>query len=715
MYAHGMQGPTSPESGANLLCNSASSYLRSAAHQPVWWHPWGEEALRRAQAEDKPVLLDSGAVWCHWCHVMDRESYEDAEIAALINQHFIAVKVDRDERPDVDARYQAAVQAIRGQGGWPLTVFLTPDGRPYFGATYLPRQDRLDSPGFARVLEAMAQVWRERRDEALETATEVMKALDSFPRLGGEPGLGQAKKIAAAALKLFDPRYGGFGTQPKFPHPAAVDLLLAEAVEGNEEAARAARLTLEKMARGGVYDQVGGGFHRYSVDERWQVPHFEKMLYDNTELLRNYVHGWQALGREEFRRTALDILGWLTGEMSDRERGGFYASQDADIDLEDDGDFFTWTRAEAREALQAAGFSEAETGLALEVWAIRELGDMHHDPARNVLRVERTVEEMAAAGDVEAEELHGFVGRAREALRAARRRRTAPRIDRTIYTGWNGMAVSALLEAASALGLKEAREFARKTLDRLLNEVLETLPDGTVRLWRVASYAEAEGLAEGRVRGTLEDYAFLLLACLDGYEATGEWRYFQAAKGLGLALRKRFEDREEGGFFDTEAGDGGKLGALEARLKPIQDASTPAGNPVAAVGLRRLAGLGAGEEFHRAAGRALGAFAGGAEQLGLYAASYGLAVRDWLLEPEQVVVVGAGETAEAMAREARREFRPSRRVIRLEAGKQELPPALAETVGRAAAREGTWALVCRGNTCLAPVDSVAGLREALGG
>jgi len=308
--------PTPAASGTgDLLEDSASSYLRSARHQPVRWHPWSDAAFARAQAEDKPILLDIGAVWCHWCHVMDRESYENPEIAALINELYVAVKVDRDERPDVDARYQSAVAAITGQGGWPLTVFLTPDGRPYFGGTYIPPDDRYGRPGFARVLTALSEVWRERREEALETAASAMGAIEhneSFSGRGGALTPALTEKIAASILKQFDPRQGGFGSQPKFPHPGALDLLLHVGLQRSDgPAVEAFATTLERMARGGVYDQLAGGFHRYSVDERWRVPHFEKMLYDNTELLRNYLHGYASLGREDFRRTAREIVGWL--------------------------------------------------------------------------------------------------------------------------------------------------------------------------------------------------------------------------------------------------------------------------------------------------------------------------------------------------------------------------------------------------------------------
>ncbi len=431
---------------------------------------------------------------------MDRESYENPPIAALINQLFIAVKVDRDERPDVDARYQAAVSAISGQGGWPLTAFLTPDGRPYFGGTYFPPDDRYGRPGFGRVIETMAQVWRDRRDEALESAASVMAAIEqneSFSGRGGELTLSLVDKIAASALKQFDPRNGGFGAQPKFPHPSVLDLLLEVAMNRDPqqpeaaEARQAFTTTLEKMARGGVYDQLAGGFHRYSVDERWVVPHFEKMLYDNSELLRNYVHGFQSLVREDFLQTAREIVGWLDSTMTDRERGGFYASQDADINLNDDGDYFTWTLDEARAVL-----TPEEMDFAASYWDIGELGDMHHNPAKNVLYLNWAVEEKAKnagdfAKDFDWEALRARRDSARRKLLAARNTRPTPFIDRTLYTGWNAMAVTAYLETARVLRMDSAQEFALRTLDRLLNEAW----DGAATLSHVIAYGGRESPA----------------------------------------------------------------------------------------------------------------------------------------------------------------------------------------------------------------------------
>ncbi len=712
-----MESSASP-GGNNLLENSASSYLRSARHQPVKWHPWGEAAFARAQAEDKPILLDIGAVWCHWCHVMDRESYEDAEVAKLINEHFVAVKVDRDERPDVDARYQAAVSAITGQGGWPLTAFLTPDGRPYFGGTYIPRDDRYGRPGIGRVLLAMSEVWRERRDEALETAGSVMAAIEhneSFTGGGSELTLALVDKIAGSALAKFDPRYGGFGSQPKFPHPSSLDLLLEMAMSRDNEPARDAFITtLEKMARGGVYDQLAGGFHRYSVDERWVVPHFEKMLYDNTELLRNYVHGFQSFVREDFLTTAKEIVGWLDSTMTDRERGGFYASQDADVGLDDDGDYFTWTVDEARAVLTAEEFE-----FAAKYWDIGEIGEMHHNPAKNVLHVQATLEEMAAKGG-DLEKMRGLRDSAKRKLLAARSLRETPFIDKTLYTGWNAMAVTAYLETARVLHMESARQFGLHTLDRLLNEAW----DGADSLSHVIAYPEEAGGAEPaeKAEGTLDDYAFTVHACVDAWFASGNMNFYLVAVKMADAMIARFYDATAGAFYDAAAMPAGQipLGALGARRKPLQDSPTPAGNPTAASALLRLEALSGRQDYRDVAEDTLGCFAGIVEHFGLYAGSYGLALERLLLDPLQVVVVGAGPEAVRLEATAMARFAVNKTVVRiapqrLKAGG--VPEALAETVLQAPAPVGAeaWAMVCRGRTCLPPVTDAESLLEAMEG
>jgi len=727
MYSHLMDKdvfPTPAESAStNQLAHSASAYLRSARHQPVRWHPWGEAAFAQAQSEGKPILLDIGAVWCHWCHVMDRESYENPEIAAIINECYVAVKVDRDERPDVDMRYQAAVSAITGQGGWPLTVFLTPDGRPYFGGTYIPPDDRYGRPGFGRVLTTLAQVWRERRDEALETAASAMAAIEhneTFSGRGGALSLALTDKIAGSILAQFDSRNGGFGSQPKFPHPGALDQLLEVGLHrGNERAVEALRTTLERMARGGVYDQLAGGFHRYSVDEHWRVPHFEKMLYDNTELLRNYLHGFLSLGSEDFRRTAREIVGWLETTMSDRERGGFYASQDADINLDDDGDYFTWTQAEARAALSAAGFSEDDAEIALRYWGIGELGDMHHDPARNVLHLDHTLEELAAESRRSVDDLRTLLDAARCTMLAARAQRPTPFIDRTLYTGWNAMAVTAFLEAARILKIDSAREFALLTLDRLLREAW----DGGQSLSHVITYGDSEageGKPPEKIAGTLDDYAFTIHACIDGWFSSGEMSYYHAAVKLADAMITRFYDRSGGGFFDSAVhiGEAPPLGALAARRKPLQDSPTPAGNPTAASALLRLETLSGRKEYREIAEETLASFAGIVEHFGLYAGSYGLALERLLLDPVQVVVVGSGLEAERLETMATGRFAVNKTVMRIDPERLVpggLPEALAETLLHLPKPEGAaaWAIVCLGRACLPPITDAEALRRAL--
>jgi uncharacterized protein YyaL (SSP411 family) len=408
----------------NSLAKASSAYLRSAMHQPIQWHEWGADAFAAAQRDNKPMLLDIGAVWCHWCHVMDRESYDDPEIAAIVNQHFIAVKVDRDERPDIDSRYQAAVQAVSGQGGWPLTAFLTPDGKPFYGGTYFPPQDGYGRPSFRRVLLSIANAFKEKHGDVVEQAQMVENAIAQSESFAGKDGRVSPAVIAAiqtSAQRMFDPQHGGFGQAPKFPHPSALDLLIERHARGQQNLRELIVTTLEHMANGGVYDQLAGGFHRYSVDERWVVPHFEKMCYDNSELLKNYVHGYQATGEKFFADVARDIIRWMDEWLSDRERGGFYASQDADINMDDDGDYFTWTLDETRAVL-----SEEEAQVAALHYDINEVGEMHHNPAKNVLYVRASVEEIAQRLKLAPERVKELLGSAKTKMYAARLPRPLP-------------------------------------------------------------------------------------------------------------------------------------------------------------------------------------------------------------------------------------------------------------------------------------------------
>ena len=687
----------------NGLAKAASAYLRSARYQPVEWQEWGAEAFAKAAAENKPILLDIGAVWCHWCHVMDRESYEDPATATVINEHFVAMKVDRDERPDVDTRYQAAVQAISGQGGWPLTAFLTPDGRPYFGGTYFPPEDRYGRPGFRRVLLTMADAFEKRRDEVDESAGSVMSAIEeseSFSGHAGELGEGLLTKMVVSIVQQFDERNGGFGSQPKFPHSGALELLIDAANRGGELAERAktvATVTLRRMADGGIHDQLAGGFHRYSVDERWIVPHFEKMAYDNSELLKNYVHAFLTFGEPEFARVAKGIVRWIDEWLSDREKGGFYASQDADDSLDDDGDYFTWTQAEARAVLSAEEFA-----VAAEFLNIREIGDMHHNVAKNVLHVKGTPRE----------EQRTVFEAAKQKMVAARLGRKTPYVDKTIYTGWNAMCVSAYLVAGRGLGLDEVREFALKSLDRVLNVAW----DPTVGLAHVVAYGEGVTPRQ-QVAGVLEDYGFLGNACLDAWEANGGTRYYRTAQALAEMMVARFYDAAGGGFFDTEqvAGAEAAMGALGARRKPLQDAPVPAGNPVAAALLLRLAELSGERSYRDKAEETLQTFAGIVEHFGLYAASYGLALGRAVYPTVQVCVVGEDVAASELEGAALRPFAVNKSVVRLRRENfGSLPPALAETLRGLPEVEVSFAMVCHGSACLPPVKNADELTRALG-
>jgi len=703
----------------NSLADASSAYLRSAMHQPVAWREWDESAFREAREQDKPILLDIGAVWCHWCHVMDRESYEDAATAELINQHFIAVKVDRDERPDVDTRYQAAVSAVSGQGGWPLTAFLTPDGRPFFGGTYFPPDDRHGRPSFRRVLLTMAEAFEKRRGEVDESAGSVMRAIEhneAFSGRSGNPGPELVAKLVESALKQFDPRSGGFGSQPKFPHSAAIDLLIdassrvsvGSRTEVAETAKNAACVTLEKMARGGIYDHLAGGFHRYSVDERWIVPHFEKMAYDNSELLKNYVHGFQTFVEPDFARVAREIVGWMDAWLSDRDRGGFYASQDADFSLDDDGDYFTWTRDEAAEVL-----SPEELVVAGGFYEIGEVGNMHHNPAKNVLHITGTIDRVARAAKVSVDDAKALLATAKAKMYAARLQRPTPYVDKTLYTAWNAMCISAYLEAGRVLDLEGARAFALKSLDRALDQAW----DKTSVVAHVIAYGEGTEKKE-RVPGILDDYVFLAHAALDAFEATGERRYYDAAEQIADSVLARFYDRTGCAFFDTDATaeESLRIGALSARRKPLQDSPTPAGNPIAAALLFRLEGLNGREDYMTTAQETLETFAGVVEHFGLYAASYGIALQRMLQRPIQVCVIGDDADAYRLEAVALARFAIHKSVIRLRREQlANLPPELAATLPHLPQLKepGSFAIVCSGNRCQPPVQTVEDLLKVM--
>ncbi len=613
----------------NRLKDSASPYLRSAAHQPINWYEWGDSAFAEAQRTDKPMLLDIGAVWCHWCHVIDRESYEDPGIAEIINKLFVPVKVDRDERPDVDSRYQAAISAISGQGGWPLTGFLMPDGKPFFGGTYFPPDDRMNRPGFRRVLLAVADAYKNRREELAKTAESLADAISKAELMGGAQGpfkLEIVDEQLAAITQLFDIKNGGFGTAPKFPHPSAVDLILERHRQTGEKHLLAmAETTLEKMALGGVYDQLAGGFHRYSVDERWLVPHFEKMSYDNSELLKNFVHGWQVTGNPLLKATAESIAGWVDLELSDPQNGGFFASQDADVSLDDDGDYFTWTIDEVRVALSP------DRARVIELYYdVEPHGEMHHNPAKNVLWVARSIGEIAKLTGQTESATRETIEDAKRILLDARKQRKAPFIDRTMYVNWNAMFVSAYLELAHGLGGAQAgrrKEFALKTMDRILLE----------------AWTESQGFGHRiggpALRGTLDDQVFGVIALLDAYEATSDDKYLHAAQRTMDLTIEKYGDAANGGFFDR-ASDAPPMGGLEVRRKPFQDSPTPSGNSAAIIALTRMYAFTDNPIYREWAQKTLEAFAAAAGQFGMFAATYGLAATLFAAPPTMVVITG---------------------------------------------------------------------------
>jgi hypothetical protein len=683
---------------SNRLGTAVSAYLRSAAHQPIHWHPWGSEAFAAAAREDRPVLLDIGAVWCHWCHVMDGESYEDPALAQFLNQNFVCVKVDRDERPDVDARYQRAVQAMTGQGGWPLTAFLLPDGQVFYGGTYFPPDGKYGRPGFRAVLEQVLNVYRNQRDRVSQQAVAIRRVLteqldEAAP---GEVGPAVLENATERMARLFDFRNGGFGTQPKFPHPAAVGFLLHRWHDtGDASLAEMIERTLDGMARGGIHDQLAGGFHRYSVDARWVVPHFEKMSYDNAELLKAYVDGYSAFGHERWAEVARGIVRWIREVLADPE-GGYGASQDADVGLEDDGDYFTWTLEEAQAAIADPRAAEVTAAY----YDIGTAGEMQHHPAKNVLFVAETLPALARRMGIAEAEAADLLARGREGLIAARAARQSPFVDRTRYTNWNGMLAGALIRAGAVLEDGWALEHGLATLERIRREpgdpaALHHSPDG--------------------ISGLLDDQAQVALAALAAHEATGEQRWLEWSEALLDRVWREYLDPAQGGLWDTSTGAAGE-GLLPTRARPVQDTPTPSPNGVAALCAARLAELTQAPRWRERRDGLVRAFASAAPELGIFGATFLLAV-DWVVNPAAHLVVvegeepGHAETAAGLHRRALRTYLPRRVVQRVRRGTTvALPPAVAAM----AAGPGTRAFACVGATCQAPAASIEAWAQTLG-
>ncbi|MBO8142257.1 MAG: thioredoxin domain-containing protein [Firmicutes bacterium] len=555
----------------NRLIRETSPYLRQHAQNPVDWYPWGDEALQRARDEDKPILLSIGYSACHWCHVMERESFSDPGIAELMNRFFVNIKVDREERPDLDHMYQMAAQMLAGQGGWPLTVFLTPDLRPFFAGTYFPPDDRYGRPGFRRVLMTLHRVYANERQRVDQAAAQLGAALQSASRAGVEPGrsVPAPEVVARAARQLvqeMDRDWGGFGTAPKFPSVPALGFLHRVGyLERADDMLSLVDLTLRQMARGGIYDHLGGGFHRYSVDRYWRVPHFEKMLYDNALLAAAYLEGWQRTKDPSYGRIVRETLAYALREMR-HPQGGFFSSQDADSEGEE-GRFFVWTPKQVREVL-----GEPLAGLFCQAYGVEAEGNF--DGHASVLWAAVTPGELADMRGMDATEVHRLLAEARRQLFHAREQRSKPHRDDKILTDWNGLMISALARAYGAFGepqyldaARGAERFIRRHLTTEGGDLLHSFTD-----------------RPGPVPGYLDDYAFFAAALIDLYEVTLEPAYLEEAQRLVRRTLELFWDEEEGGFFFTPEGHEGPL----ERPKQLWDQAVPSGNGVMAMNLLRL-------------------------------------------------------------------------------------------------------------------------------
>jgi uncharacterized protein YyaL (SSP411 family) len=564
-----MSGQTSDQKKfTNRLINETSPYLLQHAHNPVDWYSWGEEALERARREDMPILLSIGYSACHWCHVMEHESFEDEAVAQLMNENFVNIKVDREERPDLDTIYMNSVQMMTGHGGWPMTVFLTPDGRPFYGGTYFPPVDRHGMPGFPRILIAIAEAYRTRRDEIEQNAESLLgelKKMDSVAASRSELSYEITDHAATHLLRTFDPAHGGFGSKPKFPPSMTLQFLLRHYHRtGEKSALDAVEFTLEKMARGGIYDQLGGGFHRYSVDERWLAPHFEKMLYDNALLSRLYLDGYLITGRELFKQIAIETLDYVLREMTDAG-GGFYSTQDADSEGKE-GKFFVWTPAEV-----AALLGEEDARLFRRYFDVLEAGNFEDS---SILHVDEDASVIAKLMGVTTERLNEAIDRGKSVLFEAREKRIKPHRDEKMLTAWNGLMLRSFAEAARALDRKDYLETAIGNAGFVLSQLRR---DG--RLLRTHKDGQS------KLNGYLEDYAYVIDGLLALYQATFDPRWFEEALGLTRTMIEQFHDDENGGFFFTSS----DHESLITRTKDYYDNAVPSGNSVAADVLLRLA------------------------------------------------------------------------------------------------------------------------------
>ena len=678
----------------NRLINETSPYLLQHAHNPVDWYPWGEEALTRAREEDRPILLSIGYSACHWCHVMERESFENEDIAVLMNDNFVNIKVDREERPDLDAVYMEAVQMMTGSGGWPMTVFLTPEGRPYYGGTYFPPEDRQGMPGFPRLLAATGQAYHTNKGE-IERVTrqlaEQMGRTGQMPR-GFTPLTTEVMHNAYSQLATqFDHLNGGFGSAPKFPQPMTPEFLLRYNRHGfNARALEMVELTLQKMAYGGMYDQVGGGFHRYSTDAYWLVPHFEKMLYDNALLARLYLHAWQVTGNPLYRRINEETLDYVLREMTD-PAGGFYSAQDADSEGVE-GKFFVWTPDELRSLLGE------DADLVMGYYGVTERGNFE---GANILNVARPPEEYASQRGVSVEYLEQAIARARATLLEVREQRIHPLRDDKALTSWNGMMLRSFAETGAALDRDDYLDAACANAAFLL----DTMRDENRRLLRTWRNGEA------KLNGYLEDYACLADGLLALHEATLESRWLQEAVSLADEMNALFWDDAVGGFYDT----GSDHETLVIRPRDVFDNAQPCGGSVASDVLLRL-GVITGNDDYSAKGatplRAMQQLLGRAPA----ATGHWLGALDFYVSlPREIVIAGPAEDPSAgeMLKEVAKRFMPNRVLVGVS---DPSSPPLNDSplLEQRVMQEGRpTAYVCENYACQLPVTEASALAAQL--
>jgi uncharacterized protein YyaL (SSP411 family) len=677
----------------NRLIHATSPYLLQHAHNPVDWYEWGAEAFARARAEDKPVLLSVGYAACHWCHVMAHESFEDAATAQVMNEHFVNIKVDREERPDIDSIYMTAVQAMTGGGGWPMTVFLTPDGVPFYGGTYFPPTPRYRMPAFTQVLLSIADAYRNRRDELLSAGNELlehMRTASASSLAEGQITHAVLDEAYAMLHGQFDPSYGGFGRAPKFPQPMTFEFLLRYAQRTNTALAwEMLHKTLHAMAEGGMYDQLGGGFHRYSVDEQWLVPHFEKMLYDNALLARVYTEMFQATGEPFYQRIAEETLDYLVREMRHPD-GGFYSTQDADSEGEE-GKFFVWTPAELREVLHGDALVFAQ------VYDVTERGNFE---GKNILRLLRPPAEVARVTGMSVERIESALAQGKRLLFAARERRIKPGRDEKVLTAWNGMALRAFAHAARAFGRNDYRMVAEQNADFLLRELRDA--DGNLlRAWK-------DGRA-GSVPAFLDDHALLADGLLALYEATFAPRWLIEARALADVMLARFWDDTISGFYDTAA----DHEALVVRPRDTGDNATPSGNSAAADVLLRLAAIFDLPEYRARAEAILGSLA---PFLARYPTGFGryLAAAEFALgTPHEIALVGdpAAPDMQALCAVIFQPFRPNKVVVQRGSAAAAFTSPLLE--GRTQLDGRATAYVCQHYACRLPVTDPAALAAQL--